>query len=133
MTDQPKRTPKHDCEYISNPESGKCDICYEIADAVEDALRTERQEVERLEEENKKLDKLAYMEGEPGHETTWKEEAESLLKLLTLADGMAEALSSRFDDDGCCLICGFNVGGCRWDCVADKALTAYEKAKGETK
>lgn len=25
--------PEHDCEYHSNPESGKCDTCYEIGDA----------------------------------------------------------------------------------------------------
>lgn len=34
-----------------------------------------------LQSQVEKLDKLAYMEGEPGHETTWKEEAEALFKM----------------------------------------------------
>lgn len=34
----------HDCEYISDPETGKCDFCYEKADAIESAIQKEMSE-----------------------------------------------------------------------------------------
>jgi hypothetical protein len=36
MSDEsPRRTPKHDCEYSTDPESGKCDFCENYWDAVQ--------------------------------------------------------------------------------------------------
>lgn len=61
-------------------------LCQKIADWEYKRSESIVYDRDRLEAENAKLkaevgrlDKLAYLEGEPGHETTWKQEAEASL------------------------------------------------------
>ena len=58
------------------------------------SISTEKQleaELKEAREQIEKLDKLAYLEGEPGHETTWKQEAESLLAVCEERDKLLTA------------------------------------------
>jgi len=56
---------------------------------------------------------------------------EALEKRLEASAKMDEALCMRFDEDGRCYVCGFNVGGCAKTCEAQNALDAYRLAGGE--
>lgn len=52
-----------------------------------------------------------------------------LMVRLKAAEEMEKALAMRFDDDGRCFVCGFNVGGCAKTCEASSAIAAWQKAK----